>query len=202
MTRHAKLGQIIDIRTGYLSRTKVKEAPDGRFCLIQLGDFDESRTTIDPRKLTRFDPGEMRKDQTIRPEEVLFLAKGVRNFAYHPGRLPLPTLAASCFYVLAPSDDITSEYLNWYLNHPHTTRVFDRIAGVGARMPVMKKSDLADMDVPLPPRSDQGKIVELHSLMTCEARLLEQLRERRKTFIDTVTMAIAQGDERKDANHA
>ena len=201
MTRHEKLGRFIEIRTGYLSRTKVEEAPDGPFCLIQLGDFDDTRTTINPRNLTRFEPGEMRKDQTIQPGEILFLAKGVRNFAFHPGTLPVPTLAASYFYVLTPSPELAPEYLNWFLNHPQTLRAFDRIAGVGARMPVVKKSDLADIDIPLPSLADQNKIVELHTLMTREAHLLEQLREHRKTYIDTVTMAIAQGEEREDTHH-
>ncbi len=202
MTKHVKLGRFIDIRTGYLSRTKVEEAPDGRFCLIQLSDFDDTRTTMNPGTLTRFEPGDLRKDQTIQPGEVLFLAKGVHNFAYHPGPLPAPTLAAGCFYVLTPSPEITPQFLNWFLNHPHTRRAFDRVAGVGARMPVVKKSDLADIDVPLPPLADQEKIVELHSLMTREAQLLEQLRECRKTFIDAITMDIAQGEKREDAHHA
>lgn len=202
MTKHGKLGRFIEIRSGYLSRTKIEEAPEGRFRLIQLGDFDDSRTRMDTRKLTRFEPGDLRKDQTIQPGEVLFLAKGVNNFAFQPGPLPTPTLAASYFYVLTPSPEITPEYLNWFLNHPHARRAFDRIAGVGARMPVVKKSDLADIDVPLPSLFDQQRIVELHSLMTREARLLDQLRDSRKTYMDTVTMTIAQGEERKDADHA
>lgn len=202
MTRHAKLGELIGIRTGYLSRSKIEEAVDGRFCLIQLRDFDNTRTAIDKQKLTRFEPGDMRKDQTIHPNEVIFLAKGVNKFAYKPGQLPAPTLAASYFYVLTPSADINPKYLNWFLNHPHTRRVFDRIAGVGARMPVMKKSDLADIDIPLPPLPDQQKIVELHSLMFHEAQLLDNLKECRKTFIDTLTMAIAEGEKGEDTHHA
>lgn len=202
MTRHAKLGRFINIRTGYLSRTKVQEAPNGRYALIQLSDFDDTRTTMNPDTLTRFEPGDLRKDQTIQPGEVLFLAKGVHNFAYHPGPLPVPTLAASYFYVLTPAPEVTPRFLTWFLNHPHTRRAFDRIAGVGARMPVVKKSDLADIDIPVPPLADQHKIVELHALMTRESRLLEQLRQHRKTLIDTLTMAIAQGEQREDTHHA
>ena len=202
MTRHAKLGELIGIRTGYLSRSKIKEAVDGRFYLIQLSDFDNTRTAIDKQKLTRFEPGDMRKDQTIHPNEVIFLAKGVNKFAYKPGSLPAPTLAASYFYVLTPSADINPEYLSWFLNHPHTRRVFDRIAGVGARMPVIRKSDLADIDIPLPPPPGQKDIVELHALLLHEATLLDQLKQSRKTFIDTLTMAIADGEESEDADHA
>ncbi|TFH12665.1 MAG: hypothetical protein E4H02_12910 [Lentisphaerales bacterium] len=191
MTRHAKLGQLIGIRTGYLSRSKIEEAVDGRFCLIQLRDFDNTRTAIDTQQLTRFAPGDMRKDQTIHPNAVIFLAKGVNKFAYKPGPLPAPTLAASYFYVLTPSADINPKYLNWFLNHPHTRRVFDRIAGVGARMPVMKKSDLADIDIPLPPLPDQQKIVELHALALREATLLDELQRSRGTQINAVTMMLA-----------
>lgn len=200
MNRTEKLGRLIGIRTGYLLRTMVKGKPDGRYCLIQMSDFDGSRSSLDPRELTRFDPGELRKEQAIQPDEVLFLAKGVRNFAYRPGPLPLPTLAASYFYVLTPSPDILPDYLVWFLNHPCTALAFDRIAGVGARMPVVKKSDLADMDVPLPPPADQRKIVELHALMLREARLLDRLHDQRNTFINTVTMAIATAE--KDSRHA
>lgn len=191
MTTHTKLGQLISIRTGYLLRTMVKEKPDGRYSLIQASDFDESRTALDPRKLTRFDPGELRKEQAIQPDEVLFLAKGIRNFAYRPGPLPHPTLAASYFHVLTPSPDILPDYLVWFLNHPRTALAFARIAGVGARMPVVKRSDLADLDVPLPPLADQRKIVDLHALVLREAKLLNQLREQRAMYINAVTLAIA-----------
>jgi len=202
MSRHAKLGRLIEIRTGYLSRTGVEETPGAAYRLIQLGDFDESRAHLKVENLVRFQPGDMRKDQTIRPEEVIFLAKGINNFAYQPGPLPAPTLAASYFYVLTPSPDILPEYLNWFLNHPHTRRAFDRIAGVGARMPVVKKSDLADIEIPLPHLADQQKIVRLHALTLREGALLEELKRTRKTFTDALTMTIAEKDEREDARHA
>lgn len=191
MISHQKLGDLIEIRNGYLLRTKIEATPDGRFCLIQTSDFDSSRTVLDSSKLTRFEPSEMRKDQTVQPHEVLFLAKGIRNFAYRPGPLPFPTLAASYFYVLTPAPAVDPDYLVWFLNHPATALLFDRVAGVGARMPVIRKSDLADIAMPLPARPAQRKIVELHGLMAREAQLLEQLREKRKTFMDSLTMVFA-----------
>lgn len=191
MNRLEKLGQNIRIRTGYLSRTGIREDPGADFCLIQLGDFDPSRTKLNLRDLVRFDPGDLRKDQTIRPGEVLFLAKGVNNFAYLPGPLSTPTLAASYFYVLTPSPVLLPEYLCWFLNHPHTRRKFDRIAGVGSRMPVVKTSDLADIEIPLPPLADQKQIVRLHAIVHHEAELLDRLKHTRKTFANEITMKIA-----------
>ena len=118
MHKPLKLGQLIRIRAGHLSRTGVREDPGADYRLIQLGDFDESRTRLNTRNMVRFQPGNLRKDKTIRPDEVIFLAKGVNNFAYQPGSLPSPTLAANYFYVLTPLPDILPEYLNWFLNHP------------------------------------------------------------------------------------
>lgn len=201
MTRNAKLGSLVGIRTGYLSRTRVEECPGGEYRLIQLGDFDSTRTRLNKQELVHFKPGDMRTDQTIRPDEVLFLAKGVKNFAYHPGPLPAPTLAASYFYVLTPSAEILPEYLSWFLNHPQALRIFDRIAGVGARMPVVKKSDLANIHIPLPAIRDQERILDLYTLMRHEADLLDQLKQERKTFVDALTIAIATNQIREEAPH-
>lgn len=198
MNRTERLGNLIGIRTGYFSRGRIEEAANGKYRIIQLRDFDNTRTVLDKDALTRFDPGDMRSDQTIKPQEVLFLAKGVHNFAYHPGPLPDPTLAASYFYVLTPSAEISPQYLCWFLNHSHTRRIFDRIAGVGARMPVVKKSDLADITIPLPPTHAQNRIVQLHSITLQEAALLDDLKQKRRTFIDAVTMTIAEQNENED----
>ncbi|MDD2236185.1 MAG: restriction endonuclease subunit S [Kiritimatiellae bacterium] len=192
MNRKVKLKNIAEIRNGYLSRSGIEADKDGGFCLVQLSDFDKDRTVLNTDKLIRFQPGKMRADQTIHEHDVLFLAKGANNFAFHPGPRPSPTLAAGYFYVLRPSSKLLPAYLAWFLNHPETTAIFKRIAGVGAHMPVIRKSALEDIEIPLPPLHEQKTIVALHAATVTEAELLEELKQARKTLIDHVTMKMAE----------
>ncbi len=192
MKKTLKLGQLVDIRTGYPTRNSVKKAPAGDVCLLQLRDFDKTRTTIHPDDILRFNPVNLRNDQLIAADDVLFLAKGTGNFAFQPGNLSSPTVAASCFFVLKPSREVLPQYLVWFLNHPKTVAEFERLAGVGARVPVIRKSELADLPVPLPSLEKQEAIVRLTALAAGEARLLEELRQKRQTFIDAATMLIAE----------
>ena len=200
MTTTKQLKDIATLRNGYLNRKKLEPAEHGPYALIQLRDFNAKRTVLDKDHLFRFEPGTMRCDQTVHERDVLFLAKGAHPFAFYPGALSYTTLAASYFFILTPAADLLPDYLVWFLNHPDTMRIFKRISGSGVRVPVIRKRELEEICLPLPPLETQKAIVELTQTAQQEASLLDQLKQERKRLINLATMELAaQHNEGKES---
>jgi hypothetical protein len=192
MNTRVKLGEIVKIRPGYLARKGVKPVSDGTHWLLQIRDFTPDRGALDASSLVRFSPKALASALPLQPGDVLFLARGSKNFAYAISDIPAPTLAASYFFVLRPCASVSPAYLAWFLSHPATLRKISLSATSGAHMPVVRRADLEDIEVPVPPLSVQHAIVELDNLRHQEQALLKELAHRKNELLTTVCMTAAQ----------
>ena len=179
------------VAAGFQTRKGVETRPDGTHLLLQIRDFDESRTAVDPSALARISPQGVEPDACLSSGDVLFLAKGARNFAYAVGDLPSPVLAASYFFVLRPDPGVSARYLAWFLNQDSARRHFVRLATTGAHMPVVRRDVLENLELPVPPVETQQKIVELAALADEQQRLLADLGERKKLLATAACLRVA-----------
>jgi hypothetical protein len=186
------LAEIADIRPGYLTRKPVKPRPDGTYHLLQIRDFNPDRSAVDPTALIRFNPDSLSSAQPLQPGEVVFLARGAKNFACAVSNLPVATLAAGYFFVLRPHSKVLSSYLAWYLNQPSTLRALSRVATSGAHMPVVRRTDIENLEILLPPLPIQHTIAEIDTLMREEQSLLQELARKKQELISTACMAVVQ----------
>ena len=182
---------LAQIRAGYQTRTGVENRPDGSHVMVQLRDFDEHRTVLTTQNLVRIEPGAINPVQVLMDGDVLFLAKGARNFAFVPSDLPRPALAASYFFILRPGPRILPSYLAWFLNLDSTKRVFSQFSGYSAHMPVVRRDVLEDVLVPLPSLNIQTKIIELDGLMRQQQELLGDLARQQKNLITEACIKLA-----------
>lgn len=166
---------LAQIRAGYQTRTGVETSPEGTHALVQLRDFDESRTSLDCGNLALIEPGAINPVQVLQEGDVLFLAKGAKNFAFAPIGLPKPSLAASYFFILRPDARILPPYLAWFLNLYSTKRLFSQFSGFSAHMPVVRRDVIEEILVPLPALETQTMIVELDALGRRQQDLLAEL---------------------------
>ena len=192
MNSSVRLSDIAEVRPGYLTRKPVKPRPDGTHFLLQIRDFNQDRSAIDPAALIHFTPDSPSSVQPLQAGEVVFLARGAKNFASAPSELPVPTLAASYFFIIRPSSQILPGYLAWYLNQPSTLRALSRVATSGAHMPVVRRTDIENVEVLTPPLAVQRSILEIDNLMREEQSLLHELARKRNELLSTVCMAAAQ----------
>jgi len=183
-----KLADLAQIRAGYPARGSIKPDPDSEIAIVQIRDFNADRTLLDIDGLTRFDPGRPLKDELIlQPGDILFLARGAKNFAYTLPGLPTTAVASGYFHTLRLTSTQTSpRYLTWYLRQDPILDELKRFSGSGVHMPVIKRSTLEDLPISLPPLAIQEKIVELDELMQQEQALLFKLARKRKQLITAV----------------
>jgi restriction endonuclease S subunit len=179
-----KLNKLATIHSGYHSRGKVEPRGDGSHFLLQARDVDGENLTYRKDTLMRFNPDFSRTDGTLKKDDIVFMARGGRNYSVLLREIPDLTLAAACFFIVRISDEnLLPAYLCWYLNQQPVERYMVRHSGRGVHMPVVRRSVLEKLDIPLPNMEIQRKIVELETLRKQEEELTNLLIEKQKQLI-------------------
>ncbi|MCK9274655.1 MAG: restriction endonuclease subunit S [Syntrophales bacterium] len=192
-----RLQDIAEVQSGYLSRGKIEPAADGPFYLLQAKDVDADRLTYRTDEIVRIHPELSRKDWMLKRDDIVFMARGARNFSLLMQDIPDPSLAAACFFIIRTSQQIClPQYLWWYLNQKPVEDYLLRESGRGVHMPVVRRAALENMEIPVPPLEMQHKIVALDSLMRKEQKLLDDMAEKRKELATIACMnAALKGDK-------
>lgn len=181
---YMELSKLALIESGYHSRGRVEPREDGSHFFLQARDVDGERLTYQTDMLIRFSPDLSHADGSLKKNDILFMARGSRNYSVLLGEIPNPTLAAACFFIVRVSEKkLLPAYLCWYLNQPPVERYLVRHSGRGVHMPVVRRSVLEKLDIPLPTLEIQKTIVELEALRKEEEELINRLADKRKQLI-------------------
>ncbi len=176
-----KLKQIAKVGSGHLSRGRIEPRKEGSHFLLQARDVDSRKLTYRTDTMIRFTPHMTPRDSILKHNDILFMSRGARNYSVLLTEMPAPTLAAACFFIVRPSNEaLLPGYLCWYLNQAPVKRYLAQHSGRGVHMPVVKRSVLERIDIPIPPLEIQKKIQDLTRLMWQEQDLLFGLAEKKR----------------------
>ncbi len=189
-----KLNRIATVKSGYHSRGRVESHEDGSHLLLQARDVDGENLAYQTDSLIRFHPELSRIDGNLKKNDILFMARGARNYSVLLTEIPDSTLAAACFFIVRVADDrVLPAFLCWYLNQTPVERYLVRHTGRGVHMPVVRRAVLENLDIPLPDLEIQMKIVELDTLRREEENLTNLLAEKRKQLITASCLKLVDG---------
>lgn len=194
-----KIGDLVQIRAGYQTRGAVKARAGGSHVLLQIRDFDEARSRIDVEGMVRVSPGRINEAQVLHDGDVVFLAKGAKNFAFVPREIPRPALVASYFFLVRPSDEIDADYLAWFLNLDTTRAALARLVAPGSHMPVVRREYLEGLEVSLPSLERQRTIAAVDALAARRQHLLDELAETQRTLATALCVRAAGTSTKKQA---
>lgn len=179
-----ELNKVASVQSGYHSRLRIEPLEDGSHFLFQARDVDVHSLTYRADTLIRFSPVMSRKDWILKMGDILFMARGARNFSVLLKQLPDAVLAAACFFIVRATNEVVLPgYLCWYLNQAPVEHYLSRHSGRGVHMPVVRRSVLEDIEVPVPSLEIQKNIIKMDALMRKEQDLLSRLAEKRKELI-------------------
>ena len=179
-----QLRNIARVQSGHHSRGKIEPNKDGTHYLLQARDVDAYRFSYRPDRLIRFSPALSRKDWILQSGDVLFMARGARNYSVILHEIPDLTVAAACFFIVrVSSEKVMPGYLCWYLNQPPCQHYLSRHSGKGVHMPVVRRTVMENIDIPLSPLETQKIIVNINALMQKEEELTGKLVEKRKALL-------------------
>jgi hypothetical protein len=184
-----KLKKIAKIQSGYINRGKIDPRDDGTCLLLQAKDIDADNLSCRTEYLVRFMPRLSSKDWFLKSDDILFMARGARNFSVLIDKMPDNVLAAACFFIVRISDfETLPEYLCWYLNQSSVEEYLRRFSGRAVHMPVVRRAVLESIDIPLPPIKIQKQVSEMTMLLQREQDLYKKLAEKRKYLMTEICL--------------
>jgi restriction endonuclease S subunit len=167
---------ITNIQTGLFA----KPAGIGELVYLQSKHFDEYGQL---HSVLHSDlPAEgISEKHLLKDGDVLFAAKGTKNFAAVFENHNEPSVASTSFFVIRPTDNkVLPQFLAWFLNN-HTTQTLLKGQAIGTSIPSISKQVLENLEIPVPDIKTQRVIVEISKLRNKEKSLkqkIESLREK------------------------
>ncbi len=180
---------IANIQTGVFAKTEL----EGEVVYLQAKHFDEQgqlNTMLHPDlKLDK-----LIERHLLQPGDVLFAAKGTKNFAACYESDDLPAVASTSFFVVRIQDSYRSKilprYLTWWLNHPNALTYLKGRAR-GTSIVSISKSALEELEIYIPDMQTQETILKISALRHHELQLKQQLEALREQLIQqTILNAI------------
>ena len=177
-----KLSDIAHIQFGYY------DAPseEGEAYYLQAKHFD------DTGEFTRFDESYIPLDDKSRkhilqPGDILLAGKGYRLFAWQYQGEPSPAVASTLFFVVSVinTQRVLPDYLTTFLNLPQTQTYLHQL-GAGTSIPSIRKNELSNLAVPIPPLVIQQNVTQIQDLHQQEIRLLSNLIAEKQRLVENL----------------
>lgn len=168
--------EITNIQTGLFA----KPAGIGELVYLQAKHFDEYgqlHSVLHPDL-----PAEgISEKHLLKDGDVLFAAKGTKNFATVFENHNEPSVASTSFFVIRPTDNkVLPQYLAWFLNN-HTTQTLLKGQAIGTSIPSISKQVLENLEITVPDIEKQNAILQVAKLRNKEKALkqkIEVLRDK------------------------
>lgn len=175
------LKHIAAIQTGLFAKT----VSEGEIVYLQAKHFDEYgqlSSTLHPD----LKANKTTEKHLLRHGDVLFAAKGTKNFAAWYENKNQPAVASTSFFVIRLEesfrDKILPEFLVWFINHP-TSQKFLKGRAIGTSIVSISKSVLEELEVSIPDLQTQKTILKITQLRNSEKKIKQQIETLREKQI-------------------
>ena len=169
---------IAKIQTGIYE----KPVAFGEIFYVQARHFDDNRNFLD--SVTPELPFERKLEKHfLQKGDVLVAAKGYDHFAVAYQGIAYPAVASSMFIVLRlQTPSVLPDYLAWFINHSKTQTLLSGSAK-GTALPSINKSDIGDLNIPIPTLEKQELILNIEKLRHKELVLKKQIEKLKNSII-------------------
>ena len=175
------LKHIASIQTGIFAKSVSK----GEIVYLQARHFNENG------RLSSILHPDLKQDNItekhlLRHGDVLFAAKGTKNFAAWYESKNQPSVASTSFFVIRLqenfSNKILPEFLVWLINNPISQKLLKGKA-IGTSIVSISKSVLEELEISIPDIQTQKAILKISQLHNTEKRLKQQIETLREKQI-------------------
>lgn len=182
---NTKLSQIAEIKTGIFAKPEL----EGKVVYLQakhFNEFGDLGTSLWP-DLTA---DGLTDKHLLKPGDVLFAAKGTKNFAaVYKG--DFPAVASTTFFVIRIRESkVLPDYLVWILNNSVMQNFLKRQA-IGSSIVSISKTVLKELEITVPSIEKQKQVLKISRLGKEEHDLRLKIAELRQLRIQQeITNAI------------
>lgn len=180
-----KLAEIANVKTGYFG----KPGANGRLAYLQVRDFTENGQLLD-KYLDFIEHTKGAEKHVLKPNDIIFAAKGTKNFAIMIKESDLPAVASTSFFRIRLQDiKIMPEFLTWYLNYSATKSELKAMA-FGSAIPSIPLNELENLEIPILKKEKQLHIIHLVRLQSREKEIMQEIIELKKQINNYYTTKI------------
>lgn len=176
-----KLNTILEqVTSGYSFREKVKNNINGTVKVIQLKNVKDDYTGIN-QNCVLIHNTKIKDKHFLSHGDVLFIAKGTKNYAIPFKANSTPTIASSVFFILKIKQHIANPaYIAWFINQKNTQNYFKSNSSGTYTMSV-SKSVLENTPILLPSLEKQHIIAKIAQLQNKEQALYNKIANIKKS---------------------
>ena len=177
------LKNLANIQTGLFAK------PDGigELVYLQPKHFDEYgqlHTVLHSELMAKG----ISEKHLLKEGDVLFAAKGTKNFAAVFENHNEPSVASTSFFVIRPTDNnLLPKYLAWVLNSQKTQTLLKSQA-IGTSIPSISKQVLENLELTVPIIDIQKAILQISRLRRQEKILQQQIEILRERQIQQIIL--------------
>lgn len=176
------LQNIALIQTGVFA----KPLPKGEIVYLQAKHFDEFGQLNSILHPDLKHEGISEK-HILKDGDILFAAKGTKNFAALYEQKSLPAVASTSFFVIRIQeefrDKVLPEFLVWFIKQPNAQK-FLKGEAYGTAIVSIPKSVLEVLEIPLPDIQTQKAILTIAELRNTERTLRQKIETLRESQIE------------------
>jgi hypothetical protein len=190
--RRVRLGDLVDIRPGYPFRGRIETSATGDGYVVHPRNVSSeqlmfSNSGKQPMEMAVFQ-GRKAPD-FLQHGDVLFLAKGHRNFAVCVDDVPSNTVITPFFFLLRVNEpqaaSVLPAFLAWQMNHGAAEMYFAR-GGQGTAVRSIIRAQLENLPILLPTVEKQQFMVELVIAAQQEKNIMSKLIENRQQQLKAI----------------
>jgi len=184
---------LANVAAGYPLRGSAESLESGEVRLIQMRNIT-STLQVDWGTVARVSLPTKRTPQWLERGDVIFAARGARNYAVCFDELPQKAVCSPHFFVIRILDKETvlPSFLAWQINQRPAQDYFERSA-TGSHIPNVRRQVLEDLKVTIPPLERQKTIAALWDSLRKEERMTLALIRNRQQQMEAVAADLLQG---------
>jgi len=179
------LSALVEVCGGYPFRGSVPEVPEGNVSVIQIRDVSLD-APIPWEGLVRTNLDSAKSPNWLRPGDVVFVARGVRNYAVCLSQVPVQAVCSQYFFLLRPRDArLLPEFLAWQINRG-PARAYLKSNAEGSDQLSIRRAVLESLPIVVPSISAQRAVVALAEAASQEKRCLSALLLNRERQLEAI----------------
>ena len=181
------LKQIATIRAGHPFRGKIEEDPNGNARVVQMKDVDADRGVNWDGLVVTDLPGKKQPDW-LKPGDLLFAARGNRNFALLLEEVPFDTVLSPHFFHLTVKREakVLPGFLAWQINQEPVQQYLQK-SSHGSMVQAIGRQELENMALAIPPLEKQHAIVALNKTWQQQLRVMAALTDNMQRTMTGIT---------------
>lgn len=182
--QNSKKIKLLDISTLSFG-AYIKSVPDEGVLYLQVRNFSEVGdylNNVDTYVLS----DDLKESYLLEQDDILFVSKGMKFFAYKYNDSIGKAVASSVFYVIKVDQSVVlPEYLLCIMNHPKSLSYFYS-ASAGSSIPSIRKKELLDFEIPLISIEEQKKLIDVFQCHKNQMSILEEIKEKKQVLFNQI----------------